>query len=299
MKAETQCLLCGCPDYKVVYGSANPSKGHPQSYFISESCLTPPERIVRCAHCGFIFAYPRLEANHILSAYIQMTDENYVQEEKGRRVSARAILNLLERFPLRGKKLLDIGCSVGFLLNEARNCGWEVAGVELSQWAVQYAKKNFDLKLYNTNLEEADIPNDCYDVVIMQDTIEHLLNPKIVLSEIHRILKPGGILYVNTPDIESNSSRLLRAKWWGINQFHIYYFSRKTLTQLLLITGFQPLKYVSHERVFSFGYWMQRFESYNKCIHGLLALISEKFHLKAKLLRINLWDQIGVFARKE
>ena len=298
MNSEATCLICHCPDYTVVYQSGNRPHNSPQKYLISEDRLTPPERIVKCTQCGFVYAHPRIETQDVLSAYIHMHDENYIKEEVGRRASARIILNLLEKFCKDKGRLLDIGCSTGFLLNEAQKRGWEVAGVELSEWAAEYAKKNFHLNIYNTNLEKAGIPENSYDVVVMQDTIEHLLNPRGVLEEINRILKPGGILYVNTPDIESNSSRLLRAKWWGINQFHLYYFSRKTLTKLLTACGFKPFKYVSHERIFSFRYWMQRFETYNQFIHRILVVFSEKLNFNDKLLRINLWDQIGVFSRK-
>jgi len=299
MSEKVKCYVCLSDKHITVYESSHKNNDDKQHYSISETRLTPPERIVKCAECGFIFANPRIGSKNVLSAYKNMKDSSYVKEELGRRKSARSILEMLPQFKLKDKKLIDIGCSTGFLLDEARKLGWEVSGVELSEWAAKYAKEKFGLNIYNSSLKKANIPNNSYDVAIMLDTIEHVLDPRAVLFEIQRILKPGGILYVNTPDIESNSSRLLKAKWWGINQFHLCYFSKRTLTDLLAFTGFASCKYIAHKRTFTLGYWVQRFASYNKPIHKVLYFISEKAGLKDKLLTTNLWDQIGIFARRD
>jgi len=299
MAENVKCYVCLSDSYVTVYKSPLKKRRTTSTYTISESSLMPPERIVKCAECGFIYANPRIDARRVLEAYKKMKDESYVLEEKGRRSSSRKILKILEKFKIKGNKLLDVGCSTGFLLDEARKMRWDVTGVELSTWAAGYAREKFGLKVYNTSLKKIKMADNSFDVVILKDTIEHVLDPRALLLEIRRILKPGGILYVNTPDIESNSSRLLRAKWWGINQFHLCYFSKRTLIDLLAFTGFATCKCIAHTRTFSFGYWVKRFESYNKIIHKILVVISKNLGLSDRLFTVNLWDQIGIFARRD
>jgi len=177
--------------------------------------------------------------------------------------------------------------------------GWDSHGVELSIWASEYAKEKFGLKIYNMPLEEAGFSDQYFDIVIMQDTIEHLQHPSRTLLEISRILKAGGILYINTPDIESFISKILKAKWWGINQFHLYYFSKRSLRELLKVSGFRVLKYDSYSRVFTLNYWTERFKNYNPLIYKILRLVDRIWNLKKILLRVNFLDQIEVYARKE
>ncbi len=96
----------------------------------------------------------------------------------------------------------------------------------------------------------------------------------------------------------SLASRLIKAKWWGINQFHLYYFSKETLNKLLEATGLKIIKYSSHARTFSLRYWVERFKNYNKLIYKILAFIIRIGTLGDKLVRVNLRDQIGAFACK-
>ena len=299
MLKEVICNLCGSRRHVVVYKTPGNRKGKKkQMYLVTEKNLVCPERIVKCTRCGLIFVTPREDDESLLSNYIEMVDKKYIEEEEGRRITARSIIKKLNKAKKYGNRLLDIGCCTGFLLDEARKAGWEVCGVELSKWAAEYAKEKFQLEIYNTTLEKAKFPHKYFDAVVMQDTIEHLLHPKETLIEIRRILKPNGILYINTPDIESLASKLLRARWWGINQFHLYYFSKRTLNKLLEASGFKGIKWSLYSRTFSLKYWMERFESYNKTIYKILVFISRIDALKKKLFRVNLRDQIEVLAKR-
>jgi len=296
MFKKIECNICGSADQEIIYFSKKISQDC--SYFVTEENLFPPSRIARCNDCGFIFAIPSEDPDVFYNAYIKMVDEKYIEEELGRRLSARSILKKLNKFKKHGNKLLDIGCCTGFLLDEAKNVGWDTSGVELSSWASRYAAEKFNLKIYNMPLEKADFPNEYFDIVIMQDTIEHLHHPRRMLLEINRILKTNGVLYINTPDIESFTSKILKAKWWGINQFHLYYFSKKSLGEILNLSGFVVLKYGAYARIFTLNYWSERFKNYNSMIYKILKLVTRIKIFKKSFLRVNLRDQVEVFARK-
>jgi SAM-dependent methyltransferase len=227
-----------------------------------------------------------------------MVDEKYLEEERGRRLSAIPILKMLKKLKTNGK-LLDIGCATGFLLDEAKKQGWDVYGVELSQWAVDYSKDKLGLKnVFAGTLKKANFANNYFDVVILKDTIEHLTNPKDTLIEIRRILKPAGIICVNTPNINSLLSRALRAKWWGLKHAHLYYFTPKTLYKILDLAGFVSIKSRSHARTFTLSYWLEKISSYNTELYKIFSFLKKISLINKKLVCINLGDQIEVFARK-
>lgn len=297
---EIKCNLCGSDSYTVVFSSNDTMDAiiTSKAYRITDYSAPRHLSIVKCVKCGLIFAASPPPQNFVRNNYLNMVDERYVEEETGRRLSARDIIDALKKFEKKGK-LLDVGCAVGFLLDEARKDGWETYGVELSKWAVSYAEEKLKLAgIFHGSLKEAHYPDDYFDAVIMKDTIEHLIDPMNMLIEIRRVLKSDGIFCVNTPDIDSVMSKLLRAKWWGIKQSHLYFFSRRTLYKILNASGFKSIKIKTHARVFTLKYWVKRLKGYNKFLYKIFMFLIMSGAIKENLLRINFWDQIEIYAKK-
>ncbi|MGH7198632.1 MAG: methyltransferase domain-containing protein [Candidatus Omnitrophota bacterium] len=294
------CNLCDSDRTYFVYKkrrvkeSAGPS---PSAYTISESHLEKPDTILCCMTCGLVYAVPEVSGQEIDRGYSKMVDPDYVREEKGRTEQARIVLSRVAKFKNRGK-LLDVGCGPGFFLAEAKRQGWEVAGVDLSAWAKQYCKEHYGIEIAQGGLEQAAWPDQSFDVVVMNDVLEHLTDPKGTLREIRRILKNDGVLYISTPDINSFFSRVLRARWWGINKYHLFYFSRKTIERLFEVVGLRKLQYSSYPRVFSVNYWAMRLEPYPAFVHKAFRWVTRFNGSGEGLLKIDLFDQIGVIARK-
>ncbi|MFA6078279.1 MAG: methyltransferase domain-containing protein [Candidatus Omnitrophota bacterium] len=300
MQKQIKCNLCGSNKYSVVYKtySGDISTLDEISYTITDNKRGTPLRLVKCAKCGLIYANPRPSMASLLANYSKMVDPLYLEEDKGRRISAQAILHELKRLKKSGK-LLDVGCGTGFLLDEAKSAGWDVYGVDLSKWAIEYAHKELGIEnVLQGTLKNADYPPNNFDVVILKDAIEHLTDPKETLVEIRRILKSDGILCVNTPDIGSFLSRVLRAKWWGVKQSHLYYFTRKSLANMLNEAGFVPVKVKTHARTFSLKYWAQKAKDYNKAIYKICSYLMKRKIVKNGLVKIDLGDQVEVYARK-
>ncbi|MBI4335604.1 MAG: methyltransferase domain-containing protein [Candidatus Omnitrophica bacterium] len=298
MLRDVACNLCGQDHYRILYKSEKgPEAGEGRGYMITETFLKMPERIVKCLRCGLVYVNPRRDDKEMSASYVNMADKEYALEERGRSISSRAMLKRLARFKKAGR-ILDIGCATGFLLNEAKKQGWEVYGVELSKWCAGYAKENFGLDIFCGPLNEAGYQMNFFDAVVLRDTIEHLTNPKETLAEIRRVLKPDGILCISTPNIDSVVSRALRGRWWGINQSHLFYFTKRSLYTMLDAAGFSPLKCRSHPRTFSFRYWVVRFENYNRFIYMALKFLADKTFLGKALFTINTADQIEVYARR-
>lgn len=296
---QIRCNLCGSSTYRVVYRcpqSASPLKGEAVSnYTISETHLEKPDQIVQCTRCDLVYAVPKGPLSGLLQDYVEMVDPDYVTEQEGRRAQARIILAKISKFKKQGK-LLDIGSGPGIFLDEARKQGWRVTGLDLSGWAQQYGKEKFGVEIVLGDLSGAGFPEDSFDAVTLLDVIEHVKDPKETLERVHRILKDDGVLYISTPDIESFVSRILGARWWGINKYHLSYFSKKTLEKLFMAVGFKKLRYSSYPRIFSLRYWAKRLSPYPAFIHAPIDFLSRIGKLGDRLLKIELHDQIDVIA---
>ncbi|MFH1791764.1 MAG: methyltransferase domain-containing protein, partial [Candidatus Omnitrophota bacterium] len=296
---DPRCNLCGTSNCDVAYRH-KPGGGKVlprDSYAISESEMQKPEVIYRCRTCGLVFARQDYDIAQYERKYVDMVDGGYLTEEEGRRDAAIRVIRRIERYKKKGR-ILDIGCASGFLLDEARRRNWETFGVEMSKWAAEYAANRLNLNVFQGALKEAVFPDKHFDAVVMLDVIEHLSDPHAMLGEIRRILKNDGVLYISTPDIMSFMSRVLGGKWWGINKFHLFYFSKVTLRRLLDVCGFKVLRYNPHIRIFSVNYWVERLRPYSNFIYNMLDFISRIGSLGKVKLSVNFRDQIEVLAVK-
>ena len=127
----------------------------------------------------------------LAEAYGDAASADYVEEVAGQRATARAVLERLERHVGRGM-LLDLGSWVGFLLAEARDRGWDVVGVEPSEFASAYARTASAWTCAPTTSSPRR-PEHHFDAVVLGDVIEHLPRPGEALDRIASLLGPGGV----------------------------------------------------------------------------------------------------------
>jgi 2-polyprenyl-3-methyl-5-hydroxy-6-metoxy-1,4-benzoquinol methylase len=265
-------------------------------------------RIVRCNRCSLMYANPRAkEPDHV---QIQTWDPDMVSpdwhsqrlEKEKLQVrdyaKTRALLN--QAFPKRGK-LLEIGSGFGYLLTEFRNDGWEVLGVEPDRFACRYAKEKLGVDCMSDLVENAGIPNENYDVVIMNHVIEHLDDPLATLKEINRLLKPRGYLVLETPRYDTLMFRILGRRERSINCVgHIYFFTTQTLKNLYEAAGFQTLQlnYVGRSLTIDRLFWNVGIISKNKYLSQRLAQVSRKAGLNKLHIYLNFRDMQRVCVQK-
>jgi SAM-dependent methyltransferase len=221
--------------------------------------------VLKCDKCGLVFRKVAIElsegelfafAGRIGDASKSPTakyDVSYTEDDS-RVVLWKGFLKELEKFKLsRDRKLLDIGSSKGVFLDIARKSGWEVMGVEPSDSDSAYAREVFGLPVFTGTLEEAGFPSNCFDVVTMWDVIEHLKNPTTTVAQAFHVLKPGGLISVLTPNHDSLITILshfvykLTARRFPLERLlypvvHLYYFTPKTLSDLLSRSGFNIVR---------------------------------------------------------
>lgn len=253
--------------------------------------------IVECAGCGHIYANPRFTEEELASIYARTIDEDYLGELPSRGLTATKNLELLDKHVSMGR-MLDVGCSIGVLLDVARKRGWETYGVEPSVWASEFARKRLMLDVFTGTLHDAKLPPNYFDLVILSDVLEHLPDPVAVLREVWEVIKPDGLLWINTPNIGSALARLLGSRWYCVTLPHIHYFSSSTLNVLLREVGFEPVYTRSYGRYFTLGYCIDRLKQFSPPLYTLLRTIAQSLRLGSKVVRIDFRDQMLVYAKK-
>ena len=139
---------------------------------------------------------------------------SYIESSDKKRSDFEKRIQWFERYAPKGK-LLDIGCETGIFLEMVKEKGWEGRGIEFSEFACKRARQRIGDVVVCGDLRDVRYGRNTFDVVTLWHTLEHLTDPLRTLKEIKRILKPGGLLVLNSSavaldDAETRAKRVLR-----------------------------------------------------------------------------------------
>ena len=158
-------------------------------------------------------------------------------------------LHALLKFCLPPAKVVELGCAHGGFVSLLRLAGFDASGTEMSPWVVEFGKKTFNVPIAVGPIEGQGIPPGSLDVIALMDVLEHLSDPATTMANCLRLLKPGGLLLVQTPQfregttyaemVETNS-RFLEML---IPEEHIYLFSDRSATRLFQQLGADHLQF--------------------------------------------------------
>jgi SAM-dependent methyltransferase len=234
---QANCNLCGSGESTLLYSTRDMSHN-----------LDGRFNYVKCVGCGLIYLTPRPNEEEIGYYYPEdylpykraIDDEPFFLMRFFRRIKIQARCSRILKFKTSGR-ILDVGCATGIFLAEMRkHPGWEVIGVEPNQRAAHYAQERLQLTIFNGMLNDADFPDSYFDAITFWDVFEHLFDPMAILKEVRRLLKPGGIVVLSLPDIDSLDAKLFGRYWIGLDApRHFFVFSVRTLTQALNRSGFE------------------------------------------------------------
>jgi len=195
--------------------------------------------LVRCRDCGLVFAGRDPSEEELARNYGEYSREDYDSP-----ITRRRYQELLDGFEpyRRTGRILDMGCGIGFFLEEAESRGWEAHGSEFEPRAVEIVRGK-GLRCLQAPLTAGSFEPGSFDVVTAFEVVEHLRDPRAEAETIARALRPGGLFYCTTPNFSSLSRRLLRDRWRVIAYpEHLSYFTPSTLRSWLARYGFSPAK---------------------------------------------------------
>jgi 2-polyprenyl-3-methyl-5-hydroxy-6-metoxy-1,4-benzoquinol methylase len=251
-------------------------------------------QVVRCVRCGLVYVNPRFDAATLEQHYNSGQSSRiqyYLDVEAADRRSFGEILDLLESLrPARGR-ILDVGPNVGTCLLLAAERGWKAAGIEINAEAARYCREARGLDVGTGVFDDGCRPEQSFDVVLMTDVIEHLRDPLAALVLVRKLLKPGGLVLVTTPDVGHWSGRLLQIKPFE----HLYYFTSATMAASLEKAGLRVLCVRSFDRhhnltamvhTTTFGSFFQRLAPFVRLAHRLLGDVVVRLPLRENLLAV-------------
>jgi len=229
-------------------------------------------RIVRCSDCGLIYLNPRPKLSEISKIYpstysaYQFSDirntvirraRNFMQAKKAHRIL------LCIHGSQETVRIVDVGCGSPILLNLIRGVrpqGIELYGNDFNPDTLRLMKEA-GFKTMEGKFEEVDWELDFFDVVIMNQVIEHLFDIPGILRKAYQLLKPNGVLFIETPSEEGIDAQLFRKNDWGgyHTPRHLLIFNSKNIAETLQRYGFfvEAVEYVS-----SPNFWTSSFRNF-------------------------------------
>jgi SAM-dependent methyltransferase len=210
--------------------------------------------IWRCGRCELIFPDPMPVPLGGSEQHYRQSADDYFEHHSpdAKRQSALALLKRARQLNGGPGRLLDIGAGRGELLLAARQDGWAVAGIEPSTNFADYAEHNSGVEILRQPVEQCRFPEASFDVVVLSAVLEHLYRPAETLSEVARILRRGGAVFIDVPNERGlyfrvgNLYQKLRGRDWVVNlsptfsPFHVFGFGPPSLRALLARHGLKP-----------------------------------------------------------
>lgn len=211
-------------------------------------------QLVKCNNCGLVFLnprpinmsihYPEFYEPHKISNddFFQKIHAflmgSYYKKKKNavERLCSYVFKKVYIEIPAKkGAKILDLGCGSGINLYNLNKLGFDTYGIDFSEKAVNFARKELKLKnIKHGNLKSNSYPKNFFDVVILSHVIEHLPDPKKTIILVKKILKKNGQVIITTPNLNSINYRLFKRFWFPLETpRHLFLFSSSTLSNLL------------------------------------------------------------------
>jgi SAM-dependent methyltransferase len=256
--------------------------------------------ILRCMSCGFGFRPDRSSDSELAALYRDVNIDVYQSELRGRTATAGRRLRVVQQHCPIGR-LLDVGCASGLFLQSAADAGWSVVGVEPSEALSVLAQKNLGSRgeVIAATLQDSGLNHPTFDVVTLWDVLEHVTNPREFLASCAALVKPGGYLFVNVPDLGSLQARVLGRRWPLILPEHLNYFTRRSLTFCAEYAGLAALQTGRLKASFSLDYVFYRLRQHRVIGAELIGRLADRLGVGRVVIPVSLGEVYAVCLRKK
>jgi len=242
------CPLCGGSQSSLV--QKEPASSDPTR---SAAYTQRQVSVVICSGCSFMYVERDFPETYVNGFYEEragggygLTKENFFWWHEATKHSNRHILSLLG--PANSKKMLEVGCGVGTFLADARDAGWAMSGLEINPEFPAFCRKELGVEDMKVGLiSDPPFPDAAFDAVSMIDVLEHMYDPIVSLTQCARLLKPGGVLAVKSPNgrlqlrKERLKKMLRRGDGYVAGIGHLNQFTHKTLSLAFRKGGLEPV----------------------------------------------------------
>ena len=241
-----QCPACFCQQWELFTTAVDRVLPRPEESW----------EIQRCQDCGFGLTTPVLSEERIKQYYPStyhgdtvQTIEAFLSGELQQSRSwkgEKEKVDLVQQFVDKGR-ILDVGCADGKFLWALDPEKWDRTGVEFAEQTVRLVNDKIpDLTLIEGDLFSDKLPENSFDVITFWHVLEHLPRPRAVLERTHKLLRPGGWLFISLPNFDSLQARLFQRHWYAFDDVprHLYHFAPRPLDILLKENGLKVCKHM-------------------------------------------------------
>ena len=297
MQSLNSCPICGSRSTRTYGGGCNEPLN--LTSLGSSRVAVSHGTILRCRSCGFGFLASRLSEEQLAALYSHLDHRMYESEAEGRARTAMLHFKIVREFASAGR-LLDVGCASGGFLRVCARNGFQVTGVEPATGLAAKAREMLSGKgeVLRGTLQEVSLQQASFDVVTLWDVLEHVRDPSEFLRLCGSLLKSGGYLFANVPDLGSLQAKFFGRRWPLLLPEHFNYFTRKSLTLCARKAGFRLLRFGRRPAYFSAGYILHRLSQHNIRLAKLGKEIVGSIRLNNLVIPIPLGETYGAWVRE-
>ena len=241
----SNCPVCGQKDFSLYLNT--------KDFFFTQEEFS----LTKCKNCNLVFTNPIPEN---LSKYYETPD--YLSHNTGdngmlgriysilRNLNIKRKYNLVNKYNKQGN-ILDIGCGTGELLRFFKNNDWNTIGIEPNNSARKFTQSKHNITVFEEN-KLLTLPLGSFDVISMWHVLEHVPDLHNRLSQVSKLLKKDGTIFIALPNLLSPDSVKYKEYWSALDvPRHLYHFTQETFTKLILqhnmkLIHAEPMKFDSY-----------------------------------------------------
>jgi 2-polyprenyl-3-methyl-5-hydroxy-6-metoxy-1,4-benzoquinol methylase len=283
----TACSYCGSHAYSIVVSG-------------------PTVPIFACTNCGLMrqgWVSESVRNSPIFTEYaggVERFTRQRAEKEAAHKGDFLTISDRLDEFLPKKGRVLEIGCAMGTTLNGFREKGWQVLGVEPEKWTSDIAKMRHGLEVICAPFQEAGLPKESFDAILLLHVIEHVSNPFKALCDIADLVRPGGYLVLETPRYDTLMFKILRGRERSVIPQHLHYFTRATMLLMCRHAGFEVVRMDAVGRTVTLdrlSFYLAKFLGSKRATKTITKL-SDFLHLNDIRIYVNLHDMMRVYLKK-
>lgn len=217
MSIHLNCLICDSSHLK-------PLKGYHETH------------LVKCGKCSFVFAQKIPTTQELIDYYDGYGRNDYLSPITIKRY--HELLDQMEKYR-KTNRILDVGCGIGYFLEVAKERGWEVHGTEYTDKALEICRSK-GIEMQEGKLDSSKFDHGSFDIITSFEVLEHINNPQEEVTNFNTLLRPGGLIYLTTPNFNSLLRHRLKERYNVIAYpEHLSYYTPHTLNHLFTNAGFK------------------------------------------------------------